>query len=223
MWSDRALCFSCAFCCEFTDSEIWTAIQKTSQLTLTPNSASKRRIQRLSKSSLSSECPPTPITLNVPVKFIEIKVLLHQILALLQPVVLYHLLCLSASSCGCEQEKRGGGVSVQSAQPIGPCTQEEQGQRQVWDSSSPNLLIILYFIVDRISMRRAAWEELTDDRAWSGGCTCTHSHSPTIQKNTIQMLSYFNKCLENWEIKTRKVNKMNNSYRIVKRRKKSKV
>ncbi len=42
----------------FIDSEIWTAIHKTSQLTLTPNSASKRRIQWLWKSSLSSENPP---------------------------------------------------------------------------------------------------------------------------------------------------------------------
>lgn len=54
---------------------MWTAIQKrkkkTPQLTLTPNSATKRRIQCLSKSSLSSL--PTPITLYVPVKFREIK------------------------------------------------------------------------------------------------------------------------------------------------------
>lgn len=45
--------------------------KKTPQLTLTPNSATKRRIQCLSKSSLSSL--PTPITLYVPVKFREIK------------------------------------------------------------------------------------------------------------------------------------------------------
>lgn len=67
-------------------------------------------------------------------KFIEIKVLLHQILALLQPVVVYHLLCLSASSSDGEQEKEGekrGEFSVQSAQRIGQRTQEEQGQRQV--------------------------------------------------------------------------------------------
>lgn len=38
---------------------------------MTPNSATKRRIQCLSKSSLSSL--PTPITLYVPVKFREIK------------------------------------------------------------------------------------------------------------------------------------------------------
>lgn len=55
---------------------MWTAIQKrkkkkTPQLTLTPNSATKRRIQCLSKSGLSSL--PTPITLYVPVKFREIK------------------------------------------------------------------------------------------------------------------------------------------------------
>lgn len=45
--------------------------KKTPQLTLTPNSATKRRIQCLSKWSLSSL--PTPITLYVPVKFREIK------------------------------------------------------------------------------------------------------------------------------------------------------
>lgn len=121
-WSHRILCSSCVFS-EFTDFEMWTATQ-TSQLTLTPNSTSKRRIRWPSQ---SSESPASPLTLNVPVKFGQIKVLVPQILALLQPVVLYHLLCLCASSSARRggEERRGREFSDQSA----PGEGQRQSQR----------------------------------------------------------------------------------------------
>lgn len=84
------------------------------QLTLGPNSTSERKMRRPSK---SSENALPPLTLNVPAKFGQIKVLVPQIPALPQSVVVhYHLLCQCASSAApCRQERRGRGFGDQSA------------------------------------------------------------------------------------------------------------
>lgn len=87
------------------------------KLTLEPNSTSERKMRRLSK---SSENALSPLTLNVPVKFGQIKVLVPRIPALPQSVVVhYHLLCQCASSAApCRQERRGRGFGDQSAQKV---------------------------------------------------------------------------------------------------------
>lgn len=156
----------------------WTATQKkkkTSQLTLTPNSASKRRIQGPSKSSLSSvNPPPAPVILNVPVKFREIKVVLREMRALLRSVVLYHLLCLRASSSARWGEKRWGEVGARCPERTADRTARTGGDgvrdksERVLISASDLDYVILQDQHDNVQL----WV-IVNDQTVSGRCICS--------------------------------------------------
>lgn len=126
------------------DRQTWTL----KQLTLEPNSTSEAKMRRPSN---SSENALPPLTLSVPAKFGQIKVLVPQIPALPQPVVVhYHLLCQCASSASpCRQERRGRGFGDQSA--------PGEARRQSERLSAPLLSTNKGLVYRILHMHQAHW------------------------------------------------------------------